>query len=173
MNSRWSRREFLATTAAVPLIAIETRAGQPVFQDWERLDLQAAMDEIVPAADGMPAASQMGGVAYLERVAAADAQVAGEIRTALTALRDHSAQPFYQLHHEARVAALKKLEAQDPTQFAHLRDYVYESYYTQPPVWKLIGYEFYPTDHAGPHMEPFDESVLDDVRKMPKLYREA
>ena len=43
----------------------------------------------------------------------------------------------------------------------------------QPQIWKLIGYEFYPTDHQGPHMKPFDESVLAEVMKKPKFYREA
>jgi hypothetical protein len=172
MSMHWSRREFLATAAA-PLITIDARGAPPVFDERERRDLEAAMDEIIPAGDGMPAASEMGGVAYLERVAAADANVANELRAALAALEKASGGAFGRLDHEARVSALRKLEAGEATRFAQLRDYVYESYYTQPRVWKLIGYEFYPTDHAGPHMAPFDESILDDVRKMPKLYREA
>ena|ERR1700685_3037730 len=174
MSMHWSRRRFLATTAAVPLIAIETRAHvSNAFNERERAVLLAAMDEIIPASNGMPAASEAGGVAYLERIASEDAVVAEEIRNALAALRNSSEQPFDRLDHDARVAALKTLESRDPIQFAHLRDYTYESYYTQPKVWKLIGYEFYPTDHPGPHMEPFDESILADVRKKPKLYREA
>lgn len=173
MSTRWSRRTFLAAAAATPLITIEARTSRPAFEESERLDLEAAMDEIIPAGDGMPAASEIGGVEYLERVAETDAKVTGEIKAALAALGRQSARPFHELDHEARVRALKKLEGQDPEQFGHLRDYVYESYYTQPRVWKLIGYEFYPTDHAGPRMEPFDESILEDVRKMPKLYREA
>lgn len=171
---KWTRRGFLAASAVAPLIAIESRgAASNAFNEGERGILHAAMDEIIPAGDGMPAASEVGGVAYLERVAAGDAEVANDIRTALAALWKCSEQPFDQLDHDARVAALKKLESQEPIQLAHLRDYVYESYYTQPRVWKLIGYEFYPTDHPGPHMEPFDESILEGVRKMPKLYRDA
>ena len=54
-----------------------------------------------------------------------------------------------------------------------LRDLVYEAYYTQPRVWKLIGYEFNPTNEAGPHLKPFDESVLAQVKKMPRRYREV
>lgn len=169
----WTRREFLSASAAMPLIAIETRAPSNTFTEHERNVLRVAMDEIIPATDGMPAASEMGGVAYLERIAAGDADVANEIRAALAALQRTSEQLFDQLDHDARVTALRSFEARDPTQFAHLRDYIYESYYTQPSVWKLIGYEFYPTDHAGPHMEPFDASILDQVRTRPKLYREA
>jgi len=170
----WTRREFLGASAAAPLIAIETRAGAAgVFGESEKKVLAAAMDEIIPASDGMPAASAVGGMAYLERIAAGDADVANDIRSALAVLQSVSERAFDQLDGAARVAVLQKLEAQEPIQFAHLRDYVYESYYTQPRVWKLIGYEFYPTDHEGPHMEPFDESILAEVRKRPKLYREA
>jgi hypothetical protein len=169
----WNRREFLGASAAMPLIAIEIRAAAAnAFNDRERAMLRAAMDEIIPASDDMPAASEVGGPAYLERIAA-DADLANEIRAALAALQKTTEQPFDQLDHDARVTVLKRFEAADSTQFAHLRDYIYESYYTQPSVWKLIGYEFYPTDHAGPHMEPFDDSILAEVRKRPKLYREA
>jgi hypothetical protein len=170
----WTRREFLTASAAVPLITIETRATPSnTFTEHERNVLRAAMDEVIPASDGMPAASEVSGVAYMERIAGADADVANEIRAALAALQKTSEQPLDRLGHDARVMALKNFEAADPNQFAHLRDYVYESYYTQPAVWKLIGYEFYPTDHAGPHMEPFDDSILAEVRKRPRLYREA
>jgi hypothetical protein len=60
-----------------------------------------------------------------------------------------------------------------PKCFSTLRDSVYEAYYIQPQVWKLIDYEFYPTDQPGPRMKPFDEAVLAQVRKLPKLYREV
>jgi hypothetical protein len=72
-----------------------------------------------------------------------------------------------------RVEILTELETRSSEVFAKLRDLVYESYYTQPSVWKLIGYELYPTNESGPQMKPFDDSVLAKVRKMPKLYREV
>jgi len=171
---KWTRRGFLAASAVTPLIAIETPASYTkMFDARERAVLVVAMDEIVPASDAMPAASKAGGLAYLQRIAYQDASVAVEIRNSVAALLALNEQPFDRLPHEARVSTLQRLESQKPNDFAHLRDYVYESYYTQPQVWKLIGYEFYPTDHPGPHMEPFDESILEDVRKMAKLYREA
>ena len=81
--------------------------------------------------------------------------------------------PFDQIDRESRIELLAALEKNSPRIFAMLRDSTYESYYTQPRIWKLIGYEFYPTDHAGPHMKPFDEAVLTEMRKRPKFYREA
>ena len=52
------------------------------------------------------------------------------------------------------------------------RNLVYEAYYTNPEVWPAIGYEFHSTGGVGPVMRPFDESILDEVRKRPKYYRE-
>jgi hypothetical protein len=57
--------------------------------------------------------------------------------------------------------------------FKVLRDFTYEAYYLQPKVWKLIGYEFHPTNERGPSMKPFDESALGEVRKRPRYYREV
>lgn len=73
-----------------------------------------------------------------------------------------------------RIEALKEFERLDTQKlFSSLRDYVYEAYYTQPRVWKLIGYEFYATNKSGPPMKAFDESPLAQVRKKPKLYKEV
>src|SRR5262249_11433327 len=79
---------------------------------------------------------------------------------------------FQHLHADKQVATLKLAEKQEPALFGKFRDYVYESYYTQPQVWKLIGYQLYPTDHAGPHMKPFDEAILEQVRSKPRFYRD-
>src|ERR1700761_3052520 len=129
-----SRRTFLAAAAATPLIAIETPATYTkVFDARERAVLVVAMDEIVPASDGMPAASEAGGLAYLERIAFQEASVAAEIRNSVAALLASSEQPFDRLPHEARVRTLQRLESQKPNDFAHLRGYVYEGYYQQPP----------------------------------------
>jgi hypothetical protein len=80
---------------------------------------------------------------------------------------------FSQLSRDDQISVLKEVESAANRVFDNLRAYVYESYYTQPQVWKLIGYELYPTDHTGPHLPPFDESLLADVRNMHKLYRDA
>jgi hypothetical protein len=80
---------------------------------------------------------------------------------------------FLSLSEEKRVAVLAALEKQDRENFGALRDYVYEAYYEQPQVWKLIGYTFYPTYNGGPTPEPFNEEILAEVRKKPKYYREV
>ena len=139
--------------------------------------LRNAMDEIIPAGDGMPAASEVDGVDYLEKLCDRDAKVAKELRGSLSALDELTQKQFQGafvgLSHEQRVQALTALEKQQADAFKTLRDYVYEAYYEQPQVWKLIDYHLYPTNEGGPTLKPFNEEILAEVRKKPKFYREV
>jgi len=187
MYGRFTRRTFLETALAGPAVigvAAGAKEGEALQQPGaaalapqSREFLRAAMDEIIPARDGMPAVSDAGGLEYLERVSQQEPQISTDLQQALDALarlsesRLHAA--FTSVSSAQRVETLAALEAQSPEVFANLRDRVYEAYYTQPTVWKLIGYHFHPTNESGPQMKAFDDSVLASVRKMPKLYREA
>jgi len=155
--------------------ALEQPVSAALGPQW-RESLRAAMDEIIPARGGMPAASDAGGLEYLERVSQQESQIGADLEQALAALarlsESHFHAAFASVSSAQRVEALTLFEAQSPEVFARLRDRVYESYYTQPRIWKLIGYDFHPTNESGPQMKPFDDSVLANVRKMPKLYRE-
>jgi Gluconate 2-dehydrogenase subunit 3 len=195
MKKSWTRRKFLESTLKGSVIAggavtagiivpPEADAGNPSEQKPEPFDaqqrklLRVTMDEIIPAGDGMPAASAVGGVEYLTRLAGENPQIKRELQKSLSALsslsRKQFGKEFTSLTAAERVEALKRFEAQRPRRnFVKLRDHVYEAYYTQPKVWKLLGYPFYPTNGPGPHMKPFDPSSLDRVRKMGKLYREV
>ena len=195
MNCKRSRRLFLktsmesslalgtlsmATLVSVAPISIVTAQGPSSSGIDPRLEelLRVTMDTIIPATDGMPSASAVGGVHYLEQLAQSDPLIRIKLEQSLRALDEVSLKyfksEFSSLTQGQRIEALKQFETQStPELFTDLRDFVYESYYTQPQVWKLIGYEFYPTNHRGPHMNPFDEAVLTQVRKMGKLYREV
>jgi hypothetical protein len=187
MPHKLSRRRFLETTlassAALNVAASAVRSPTPErpasvgLDSKKRESLRAAMDQIIPAGDGMPAASEVGGLDYLERLSAAEPQIRADLETALDALRQLSKSRFKAdfpaLPPSQQVTILSALEARSPGDFVKLRDHVYEAYYIQPSVWKLIGYDFHPTNQQGPAMKPFDESVLDKVRRMPRLYREV
>jgi hypothetical protein len=176
--AKWTRRTFLKTGSGTVLVASIQPASAVVFTPAERETLSAAMDEIIPAASGMPAASQAGGLDYLERVVPTIQGLAEQFRGGLVKLDEESArrsgQPFVKLARPERVAVLEGLErGADSAFFRTLRDFVYEAYYTRPEVWQRIGYESHLTDHPGPRMKPFDETVLAQVRKRGKLYREV
>lgn len=195
MKKKWTRRKFLETGLKGSLVVgggVASGLGAPAmvgaarrsssssaaFRPANLENLRAAVDEIIPGADGMPSASQVGGVEYLDRVARAEPEVKKALERSLAALdelcRKDSGSSFASLSRDDRAKVLRKLERQTPAElFTTLRDFAYEAYYTQPRVWDLIGYELHPTDEAGPQMEPFDESVLANVKKKGKLYREV
>jgi Gluconate 2-dehydrogenase subunit 3 len=172
-----TRRAFLGVTAVAPALVTTIHPAAFVLQPDTQSPLKTVMDLIIPAADGMPSASQAGGLTYLENLLQRDKDVAADITKGLAVVEAFSvrvfAKPFGELSQSDQISVLKEMENAALQQFDLLRAYVYESYYTQPQIWKLIGYEFYPTDHTGPHLQPFDESLLAVVREMPKLYREA
>jgi hypothetical protein len=132
------------------------------------------MDEIIPADSVMPAAGEVG-AEYLSRFASADPQIRGELIRGIGAVSETSKKllqrDFISLSNVDRVQVLQALERERPETFATLRDYVYESYYVQPRIWKLMRYEFYPANQSGPVMAPFDDTVLANVRKKPPCFR--
>jgi hypothetical protein len=142
----------------------------------ESARLRLVMDEIIPATNSMPAASEVGGVDYLAHLMSSDREIAEKLKSGLAAVEKIShAQtnaPFVSLSKEKRIEILTALEHEDQHAFDTVRDYVYEAYYTNEKVWKLVGYHNFPTTDAGPHMGAFDEQLLANVRKRPKLYRE-
>lgn len=156
---RWTRRKFIASSAGAALVT----QIEPAANAATPARLGAAMDAIIPRQGNMPSATEAGGLRYFTALKQAEPALAAEILAALDQVGDSS--PV--------VEALKQLEKEHPAQFVVLRDFVYEAYYTQPQVWKLIGYEFHATDHQGPKMKPFDEAVLATVRTKPKYYRET
>jgi hypothetical protein len=126
----------------------------------------------------MPTASQAGTIKYLEQLIHEVPALHQAVKRILTDLAEISHQQFQKdfvsLPPEQRISVLQYLERQSSQDiFPVLRDAVYEAYYTQTQIWKLIGYEFHATNLHGPQMKSFDESVLAEVRKKAKFYREV
>jgi hypothetical protein len=183
MKQSWTRRQFLGASLAGPLAmrkgkaaSLPTPASTPLSAAM-LADLRAAVDEIIPANDGMPAASEVNCVDYLNTVASRNQDFRTQLQDSLRGLRQiarqQSGKGFAQLAQAERVEALRAFESKNAASFSNLRDDVYEAYYTNPRVWKRIGYGFYPTNQAGPEMKPFDDSALAVVRKKPRYYREV
>jgi hypothetical protein len=188
--SKYTRRELLETGLAGSLaigvcgglvrISAQSKNGASAIvaasETEESALLRKVMDEIIPAVDSMPAASEVGGIDYLNRLMSGDRAIAEKLRIGLAAVekvsRVHFSAPFVSLKSEQRIEVLTALAASDRARFGSLRDYVYEAYYTNERVWKLVGYANYPSTDAGPHMIAFDEQMLANVKKRPKLYRE-
>ncbi len=198
MKKRWTRRGFLQTSlkgsmgvgGALAGVALpkqspasqsSSKSDEPTaagFTTSQRNVLRSAMDEIIPAGDAMLAASDAGCGDYLEKLAVQFSDIRKSLAKSLAALdalsRKQSGRSFADLPSASRIETLRKMEKGiDAQHFGVLRDFIYEAYYQQPQIWKLIGYEFYPTNQSGPRMKPFDDSALAKVREMPELYREV
>lgn len=189
---KWTRRGFIEAGLAGSILAGGTlsalskgadagpeqirRTGAKLRPSELKL-LGVVIDEIIPYNDGMPSATEAGGVEYLERLSAKLPAAGVELRGALSAIskqsRSQFGKSFAALASAGRVQILTHIEKSMPKTFTSLRDYTYEAYYIQPRVWKLLDYTFYPTNGAGPKMKPFDEAVLANVRRKPKHYREV
>ncbi len=182
MKKKKSRRKFLEAGAVGSVVVIGGMAvklpvlqAQPeaasrkspasVLDAHQRSLLQSAMDELIPAGDGMPAASEVGSLAYLDELTVTYPRVAKQLQGSLRALdalcRSSRQASFTKLTREHRVEVLTALEKQNPSAFGSLQDLVYEAYYTRPAVWKQIGYTFYPTEGMGPPvMDAWNDAVL-------------
>jgi hypothetical protein len=194
MKKKISRRKFLEAGAmssaamiggmAVNVPALRAQIYPPKpgslspLNSDERALLQSAMDEIIPAGDGMPAASEVGSMDYLQELTITYPEVAEDMHHSLNALealcRRIQDTSFSKVTHGQRVEVLTELGKQDASAFTSLQQFVYEAYYTRPTVWKLIGYTFQPTDGMGPPVRKvWNEAVLSEVRKKPRGYREV
>jgi hypothetical protein len=180
-------RRNLIEAGVLGSIAISTAGTVGVPQDKDRPTtvsdrserdlLRVVMDEIIPAGEGMPAASEVGSVDHLDRLMSRDPQIAGRIRESVVLLERLSREQFQSsfglLPHDKRLTVLKLFERRNAASFSSLRDFIYEAYYVQPRVWELVGYECFTTNGAGPRMTDFDENLLAKVKTKPRNYREV
>ncbi len=187
MSQRISRRRFVDGTVRLalftPLIHLEplTAAGQTrtPFGAVDRRTLRAAADVIIPAQRQMPAASAVGAVRYIERIAAADRAVEDLLRDGLRAIAAHAEAAqnirFDQLAIERQTEVLAHVETTNTPAnfFGTLRDLVYEAYYTQPSVQKLIRYNFRSGRRRTAPVAPFDEQLVARVRRQKPIYRQV
>lgn len=184
MPKKITRRTFVGTSihlaVVAPVIHLEPiEAAQPSarFPAVERGTLRAAIDVIIPADGRMPAATAVGGLDYVERVAASDGKLRELLIDGLRALDAHSRKTsgvaFVDSRPAEQTAAIAHAEKTDspPGLFAALRDVVFEAYYTQPEIWKQLGYTFRRSNRRTAALEPFDERRLERVRAMPPFYR--
>ena len=210
MANRYTRRRILGRGVKASLVAlgstspiwnrtvksvwaeVERDGGalqNSVFSPEQRQWLVAATDQIIPESDGMPSASSVGAVGYIEVVLREVPELREKVIAALDWLGKSSKANFQkqpsQLGSPQLAQLLKAFERESnrstgteaPTGsrndlFATLRDLVYEAYYTNPKIWGRLGYEFNTTED-GAAMKVFDERILSMVRKRPEKYRKA
>ncbi|MCW5516029.1 gluconate 2-dehydrogenase subunit 3 family protein [Muriicola sp. Z0-33] len=187
MNNKWSRRSFtkavisaqalIATGAlTLPVACAETKKteGDAPLDSQQQKTLKYAMDEIIPANEKMPSASEIGGVGYVLNILEELLELTPLFISLTDKIEAHSLQHFSSdfstLNKDNRIAVLTNMEQSEPELFKVLKDFTYESYYTNKEVYELIKYEPHTTGTFGPEMTPFDEKLLDRVKTGPPTY---
>ena len=184
-SNTWSRRQFSKAVISaqlllasgflsIPLSCAEDKRSKPndLLNDAETDTLKLAMDEIIPANERMPSASEVGGVLYILKILEELPELLPLFQSLLAKIESQSmaAVSFSQLKSDERISVLQDFEKSDAELFRVLKNFTYESYYTNAQVFPLIGYEPHPTGTSGPEMEPFDEKLLDRVKHIPPMY---
>ena len=186
-NNKWSRRRFTKAVISaqaliasgaltIPLACVETKKnkGKSALDSSQQETLRFAMDEIIPANEKMPSASDIGSVAYVLSIIRELPDLSPLFQSLIDKIEIHSLQnsnsSFSDLNKEERINILTNFEQTEPELFKVLKDFTYESYYTSEKVYELIKYEPHPTGTLGPKMEPFDEKLLNRVKKTPPMY---
>ena len=182
---RISRRRFVKGTIRLGVVAplvqvtpvITPENTRTRISGVDRRALRAAADVIIPADRRMPAASAVGAVTYIQRLAAQDRALQTLLLEGLLAVGAHAEATFkigfdrLPLHRQTDVLAHVEKANTPANFFATLRDLVYEAYYTHPRVQKLIGYNFRSGRRRTAPLPPFDEDLVARVRQQPPIYR--
>ena len=186
----WTRRKFSKAILSLQALITSGILSAPIgcnpnkndnngssIEDKNRDILVMAMNEIIPQSDSMPSASQAGGLKYILDILNEHPGLAPGFTEVLNRLNAYAKEKqnddFKNLSSQLRVDVLKHFELKQSELFSVLKHFVYESYYVNEKIWKLIGYEPYPTLSTGPEMEPFDENLLERVKNHTKLYIET
>jgi hypothetical protein len=142
----------------------------------QRRGLLALLDTLIPPSDDgrLPGAGEAGVLAYLAERAADLRPLLLQGLSALDALAtQRGAADFASLPPAERAAALSAYAGSDPVLLPALIFHAYCGYYQQQAVVEALGLPHRPPFPEGYELAPTDASLLDRVRELPPLYREA
>jgi hypothetical protein len=155
---------------------------EPGFSDSERRALESVLDEIIPqSSDGkLPGAGALGISAHIEEALGQAPELRPLIAQGLAGITESAgrrgAESFEALSKEDKLEVMNELAA-EPAFLAFLPSLIfhtYVGYYQNARVVEGLGLEPRPPYPLGYTIEETDlESLLETVRKRPKLYREC
>jgi hypothetical protein len=132
--------------------------------------LVAILDRLIPAVDDLPSAGQMGLTSEIVRLAAQQARFNNLFENAIETFG--TANPtFTSSNGDQQDDAIRTFEAASPELFGALLSIAYIVYYKDSRVHARIGWEGRTPQPDGNDMEPWDESVLETVRKRKPFWR--
>ena len=139
--------------------------------------LNAVVDRIIPPGDGVPGAGEVGVAEQVEGIAGVAPQSRALLANGLKAIEATSggsySKAFVGLSDREKTEVLEQVELQHAEFFAALVRETYSGYYSSPDVLRGKGLPVAAPQPGGYEVEPFDESLLEGVRKRGKAYRDA
>lgn len=152
-----------------------TRQGE--LTDSDRRNMRVVMDRLIPPVDDIPGAGSMRLLEEIERMAVEHDRYRRSLVRFLDALTmDMSVEAeggFLALDGEQQDQAIREIEESLSKEFANVLEVVYIAYYTRREVHNRIGWRTGPVQPLGFSLPPFDETVLDTVRKREPFWRQS
>ena len=147
-----------------------TASAQQNSVDEELLD--AILDRLIPAVEDLPSAGQMGLTPEIVRLAAQQTRFNNIFQNAIEVFGTASP-TFTSSNGDQQDDAIRTFESASPELFGALLSIAYIVYYKDSRVHTRIGWEGRTPQPDGNYMEPWDESVLDNMRKREPFWRKA
>jgi hypothetical protein len=144
------------------------------FSDAERSVLTLVLDAIIPASsDGkLPGAGEAGVADYIDRVLRTMTDLLAMVTDGLAELersaRERHGRAFTALDPDQRAALLSEQGFVFP-----LTLHTYAGYYQTAPIVEALGLEARAPHPGGYTMEPNDLTLLEPVRRRPKMFRQC
>jgi hypothetical protein len=148
--------------------------GSNMLAGADRENMRAVMDRLIPPVDDLPGAGAMGLLEDVERMAIQYDRYARSLRKFLDAVSHVSpgtGHSFVALDPDRQDEAIRAIEASAAEEFANVLEVIYLAYYSRPEVHARIGWRTGPLQPRGFALPPFNESVLDAVRKRRPFWR--
>lgn len=157
----------------------EPPAAAPRVLDGEQTALLVAvLNRLVPTADGLPGAGELGVAETIDRTLAAYPLLLRLFTDGLVEIEIESARQsgdpgagFTGIDGDRQDAVLRAVEGAYPAFFAALVDHTYRGYYTDRRVYAAIGYAHRPPQPLGHDLPSFDPAMLEKQRRRAPFWR--
>ena len=137
----------------------------------------SVLERIIPRDGERPRAGEAGVAVHIDGFVGGSPQLKRQFAEGLTAIdvasRTLRSSDFAELSTQDKDTVLHRVESERPDFFEALVKNTYGGYYSNPKVLRQLGLEATPPQPRGYQLEPFDQAMLENVRKRGKVYRDA
>jgi Gluconate 2-dehydrogenase subunit 3 len=147
------------------------------FPDAQRALLTIILNRLIPASGDFPGAGDLGIASYLDSLVGQSTEwrrlfAQGMVQVEIFS-QEQCAEAFINLADDQKDAVLHNVEARNPEFFSALVAHTYSGYYSHAVVLRLLGPDVRPPQPQGYELEPFDLSLLANVKRRGPMYRQA